>query len=79
MLHTEDMTETPLTETLEVGTDIEWQTWTGEFARATITHIDRLDSGTIIRISTDSAGVYFEATCFSTIEQAIPRTLRIAA
>jgi hypothetical protein len=60
---------------IQPGAVIEWRTWTGEYARATVTFVDRF------RVSTDKPGIYWEATCFSSLSESLRRTegLRPAA
>jgi hypothetical protein len=46
------------------GARVEWATWCGT-ATATITFVDRF------RVSTDAPGVWFEATCFKSLADAV--------
>ena len=47
------------------GDTLSWRVWTGETATATVTFVDTY------RISTDKPGIYFEATCFKTLDESL--------
>ena len=47
------------------GDTLSWRVWTGETATATVQLVDAY------RISTDKPGIYFESTCFNTLDQAL--------
>lgn len=62
-------------EFIRPGQRVEWLTWTGEYASATIQIVSDF------RVSTDKAGIYWEATCFKSLAESLAacRGLRAAA
>lgn len=66
LIHNEGMTTN--TTDIRSGDTVAWLTWTGEEATA------RVEIVSPYRISTNKLGIYWEATCFSTLAESINRT-----
>lgn len=56
---------------IQPGDIIEWENWARQPISVTVTSVRRLPDGRPLTAFTSADGLYFEATCFKTFEEAL--------